>query len=172
VKNQFFSSLSAVGLALLLSGTAPAETVDANAPTGQAWSIQRFRREFCGEDAWEPFNRFMFGVFDCCMEYAADPFCYLYSSIIPKPLIKGIDNFSENLEEPCAIFSNLFMGEWLPAWDETRRFFINSTLGIGGLFDPAEDWFYIFASDASLSDTFTKWGIPSGPPLAIPFLPR
>jgi len=160
------------GLAILLSGGALAETVDANASTGQTWSIQRFQREFCGEDSWEPFNRTMFGIFDWCMTYAVDPFCYLYSSIIPKPLIKGIDNFSVNLEEPCAIFSNLFMGEWLPAWDETRRFLINSTLGIGGLFDPAEDWFYIFASNASLSDTFTKWGIPSGSPLAIPFLPR
>jgi len=147
-------------------------TVDADAPTGETWSIPRFQHEFCGDDSWEPFNRTMFGIFDWCMEYVADPFCYLYSSIIPKPLIKGIDNFSNNLEEPCAIFSNLFMGEWLAAWDETRRFFINSTLGIGGLFDPSEDWFYIFASNASLSDTFTRWGIPAGPQLALPFLPR
>jgi len=146
--------------------------VDANAPTGEVWTVQRFQREFCGEDELEPFNRTMFGIFDWCMEYVVDPFCYLYSSIIPKPLIKGIDNFCHNLEEPRCIFSNLFMGEWLPAWDETRRFVINSTLGIGGLFDPAEDWFYIFDSNASLGDTFARWGIPPGPPLALPFVPR
>jgi len=163
---------SAIVLATLCSSGVRAATVEANAETGKIWTIQRFQREFCGEDTWEPFNRTMFGVFDCCMEYVADPFCYLYSSIIPKPLIKGIDNFSVNLEEPCAIFSNLFMGEWQPAWDETRRFCINSTLGIAGLFDPAEDRFCIFASNASLSDTFAKWNIPAGPPLAIPFLPR
>jgi len=140
--------------------------------TNDVWTLHRFQREFCGEDSWEPFNRTMFGVFDWCMEYVSDPFCYLYSSILPKPLIKGIDNFCFNLEEPRCIFANLFMGEWAPAWDETRRFVINSTVGIGGLFDPAQDWFYIFNSNASLSDTFARWGIPSGPPLALPFLPR
>jgi len=140
--------------------------------SGDPWTIQRLQNEFCGEDVWEPFNRTMFSIFDWCMDYVADPFCYLYSSIVPKPLIKGIDNFCFNLEEPRCIFANLFMGEWAPAWDETRRFAINSTLGVGGLFDPAEDWFYIFRSNASLSDTFARWGIPSGPPLALPFMPR
>jgi len=159
-------------MTILSSGISSADTAATNAPPGRTWSIQRIQREFCGEDSWEPFNRAMFGVFDWCMEYVADPFCYLYSSIVPKPLIRGIDNFCENLEEPCAIFSNLFMGEWRPAWDETRRFVINSTIGIGGLFDPAEDVFYIFASNASLSDAFAAWGLPSGPPLALPFMPR
>jgi len=166
------SILSLSAGAILSCETAFGYAADANASTNEAWSVQRFQREFCGEDSWEPFNRAMFGIFDWCMEYVADPFCYLYSSIIPKPLIKGIDNFCMNLEEPRAIFANLFMGEWMPAWDETRRFVINSTIGLGGLFDPAEDWFYIFESNASLSDTFTSWGIPSGPPLALPFVPR
>ena len=138
----------------------------------ELWTIERCHREFCGEDVWEPFNRTMFAVFDWCMEYAVDPFCYVYSSIIPKPLIKGIDNFSENLEYPVRFASNLGCAEWGAAWDDTRRFLVNTTLGIGGLFDPAEDWFYIFDSDASLSDAFARWGIPAGPPLALPFLPR
>ena len=138
----------------------------------EIWTIDRFQREFCGEDSWEPFNRTMFAIFDFCMEYAVDPFCYVYSSIIPKPLIKGIDNFSENVEYPRRLVSNLGCAEWRAAWDETRRFFINSTLGVGGLFDPAGNWFYIFDSGASLCDTFADWGIPSGPPLVLPFLPQ
>ena len=152
--------------------TARAEAVEANAPTGEVWSVQRFQREFCGADNWEPFNRTMFGIMDCCMEYVVDPFCYLYSSIIPKPLIKGLDNFSENLEAPCRICSNLLMAEWLPAWDSVRRFVINSTVGIGGLFDPADSLFNIYETNASLSDTFARWHVPSGPSLALPFLPR
>jgi len=164
--------LATTCLAVFVLCDCSAETVDANSATGETWSLLRFQREFCGEDKWEPFNRSMFGVFDWGMTYVVDPFCYLYSSIIPKPLIKGIDNFSDNLEEPIRIFSNLFMGEGRAAWDATRRFAINSTLGIGGLFDPAEDTFYIVNSDASMSDTFTRWGIPAGPPLALPFMPR
>ena len=138
----------------------------------EIWTIDRFQREFCGADHWEPFNRTMFAVFDFCMEYAVDPFCYVYSSVIPRPLIGAIDNFSENIEYPRRLVSNLGCAEWRTAWDETRRFLINSTLGIGGLLDPADAWFDIHDSDASLSDAFTHWGIPAGPPLALPFLPR
>ena len=164
------------GLFLLLAFTALANAQGTNdfarIEGGELWTIDRFQREFCGEDSWEPFNRTMFAVFDWCMEYAIDPFCYVYSSIVPKPLIKGIDNFSENLEYPVRFVSDLGCAEWDAAWDDTRRFFVNTTLGFGGLFDPAEDWFCIFDSNASLSDAFACWGIPAGPPLALPFLPR
>ncbi|MBQ0031437.1 MAG: VacJ family lipoprotein [bacterium] len=136
------------------------------------WTLERCHREFCGEDVWEPFNRTMFAVFDWCMEHAVDPFCSVYSSIIPKPLIRGIDNFSENLEYPVRFVSDLGCAEWGAAWDDTRRFLVNTTLGVGGLFGPAEDWFYLFDSNASLSDAFAHWGVPAGPPLALPFLPR
>ena len=138
----------------------------------RAWTIHRFRREFCGADAWEPFNRSMFAVFDWGMEYVVDPFCALYSSIVPKPLIQGIENFSENVEYPRRLVANLCMGEGALAWDATKRFLINTTLGIGGLFDPAGEWFGIYDDNSSMSDAFACWGVPSGPQLALPFMPR
>jgi len=157
---------------LLIAVVGCAVIMSAGAQTNDVWSVRRFQHEFCGEDSWEPFNRSMFSVFDVGMKYVVDPFCYLYSSIVPKPLITCIDNFSENVEEPVRIFSNLFMAEWRPAWTATERLVVNSTIGLGGLFDPAEDWFYLFDSEASFSDTLAAWGIPAGPPLALPFVPR
>ena len=163
-----------LGLALAVTTLADARgTNDISRATGtEPWTIDRFQREFCGEDSWEPFNRTMFAVFDFCMEYVVDPFCYVYCSVVPKPLIGCIDNFSENVEYPRRLVANLGCAEWQTAWDETERFLINSTVGIGGLFDPADAWFHIYNSDASLSDAFTYWGIPAGPPLALPFMPR
>ena len=114
----------------------------------------------------------MFAVFDWGMEHVVDPFCVLYSSVIPKPLIEGIDNFSENVEYLRRLVADLCMGEGALAWDATRRFFINTTLGVGGLFDPADSWFGIYDDNSSLSDTFACWGIPAGPQLALPFVPR
>ena len=149
-----------------------AEEESANQDESRAWTIHRFRREFCGEDVWEPFNRSMFAVFDWGMEYVVDPFCTLYSSIVPKPLIQGIENFSENVEYPRRLVADLCMGEGALAWDATERFFINTTIGIGGLFDPAGKWFGIYDDNSSLSDTFACWGVPSGPQLALPFMPR
>ena len=168
---------SLIGCAALAAAVAcplsAAEEVESSAPAeDRAWTIHRFRREFCGPDSWEPFNRSMFAVFDWCMEYVVDPFCVLYSSIVPKPLIKGIENFSENVEYPRRLVADLCMGEGSLAWDATKRFFINTTVGIGGLFDPAREWFGIYDDNSSLSDTFACWGVPAGPQLALPFMPR
>ena len=149
-----------------------AEEETCPAESGRAWTIHRFRREFCGADSWEPFNRSMFAVFDWGMEYVVDPFCTLYSSIVPKPLIEGIENFSENVEYPRRLVANLCMGEGALAWDTTKRFLVNTTVGVGGLFDPAGEWFGIYDDNSSLSDTFACWGVPMGPQLALPFMPR
>ena len=61
----------------------------------------------------------MVAVFDWGMEYVVDPFCVLYSSVVPKPLIEGIENFSENVEYPRRLVANLCMGEGALAWDTT-----------------------------------------------------
>ena len=157
--------------AAALSAAAAEEEIP-QAEGERAWTIHRFRREFCGPDVWEPFNRSMFAIFDWGMEYVVNPFCVLYSSIIPKPLIQGIENFSENVEYPRRLVADLCMGEGALAWESTERFFINSTLGIGGLFDPAGAWFGIYDDNSSLSDAFARWDIPAGPQLALPFMPR
>ena len=160
----------ALGAASALSAAAAGGT---ESPAEErAWTVHRFRREFCGTDVWEPFNRSMFAVFDWGMEYVVDPFCVLYSSVIPKPLVDGIDNFSENVEYPRRLVADLSMGEGALAWDATKRFLINTTIGVGGLFDPADAWFGIHDDNSSLSDTFACWGVPAGPQLALPFMPR
>ena len=156
-----------------VSVLSPSATGETDSSAGErAWTVHRFRREFCGTDVWEPFNRSMFAVFDWGMEYVVDPFCVLYSSVIPKPLVDGIDNFSENVEYPRRLVADLCMGEGALAWDATKRFLINTTIGVGGLFDPADAWFGIHDDNSSLSDTFACWGVPAGPQLALPFMPR
>jgi len=53
--------------------------------------------------------------------------------------------------------NNLLQGQGKGAWNETSRFVTNSTVGIGGLFDPASKW-GIAKSDAKFGQTFYKWG--------------
>ena len=147
-----------IGCAILLSvAVLPSVAAEGEScpDEGRAWTIHRFRREFCGPDVWEPFNRSMFAVFDWGMEYVVDPFCVLYTSIVPQPLIDGIENFSENIEYPRRLIADLCMGEGALAWDATKRFFINTTLGVGGLFDPAGKWFGIYDDNSSMSDAFS-----------------
>ena len=141
-------------------------------PSENEWPAQRVGDEIAGEDSWQGFNRAMFGIQDVIMDYVAKPVNHVYCSILPKPLILGIDNAADNSEYPIRFFASLFRGEGGCAWDETKRFVVNTVLGVGGLFDPAKNWFGIFSTDASLSGTFAAWGIPKGPSLILPFVPR
>lgn len=146
---------------------------DAEEPSAEReWSVLRVGDEIAGEDSWRGFNHAMFGIQDIAMEYAVKPLNYVYCSILPKPLINGIDNALDNSEYPVRFFATLFRGEGGCAWDETKRFFVNTVLGVGGLFDPAKNWFGVFSTDASLSGTLAEWGVPKGNSLILPFVPR
>ena len=141
-------------------------------PAEQEWSALRLGGEIAGEDSWHGFNNSMFWIQDVGMDYVVKPLNFIYCSILPKPLINGIDNALDNSEYPVRFFSTLFRGEGGCAWDETKRFFVNTVLGIGGLFDPAKNWYGIFSTDASLSGTLAAWGVPKGNSLILPFVPR
>ena len=142
------------------------------APAGGEWSAARIGGEIAGEDSWRGFNRAMFWIQDVSMDYVVKPLNYVYCSILPRPLIECIDNAVDNSEYPVRFFSTLFRGEGGCAWDETKRFVVNTVVGLGGLFDPAKNWFGIFSTDASLSGTLAAWGVPKGNSLILPFVPR
>ena len=52
----------------------------------------------------------------------------------------------------------------------TKRFVINTTLGIGGLFDPATSQFDLQYRNEDFGQTFGSWGIGEGPYLVLPIL--
>jgi len=160
------------GLAAVAAGVCIAEPQESVPQAELEWSAQRLGDEIAGEDPWQGFNRTMFGIEEVVMNYFATPLSHVYCSLIPKPLILGIDNALDNSEYPVRFFATLLRGEGRCAWDETKRFAVNTVLGVGGLFDPAANWFGIFTTDASLSGTFAEWGIPRGRSLILPFVPR
>ena len=153
-------------------GASVAEPHESVSAKNGEWSALQVSREIAGEDDWRGFNRFMFAVQDAAMDYIATPINHVYCSVLPKPVIRGVDNAIDNSEYPIRVVATLLRGEGGCAWDETKRFAINTVLGIGGLFDPAKNWFGIFSTGASLSGTFATWGIPRGPSLVLPFVPR
>ena len=158
-------------LAVLLLGST-CSAFEAKPQLGEEWTIGRLRNELCGEDRWERVNRDMFWIDQTLMTYVADPVSDVYSSIVPRPAIKGIQNAVDNSEFPIRFFATLLRGEWGGTWDETCRFAVNSTVGIGGLFDPAKNMLGIFSTDASFSGTLAAWDVPRGPTLVLPLLPR
>ena len=163
---------SVAGLVAIAVGVCVAESQENVQRAELEWSTQRLGDEIAVEDSWQGFNRTMFDIEEVVMNYFATPLGHVYCSIVPKPLILGIDNALDNSEYPVRFFATLLRGEGGCAWDETKRFAINTVLGVGGLFDPAANCLGIFSTDASLSGTFAEWGIPRGQSLILPFVPR
>lgn len=86
---------------------------------------------------------------------------------IPEPIAIGFANFSYNLGLPSDVVNNLLQAKPGPALQDTLRFAINTTIGIGGLFDPASA-IGIEADPADFGETLHVWGVPQGAYLEVP----
>ncbi len=135
------------------------------------WYPAKIETELTGTDPIEPFNRTMFTVNDFLMEWIADPVSRVYGSIMPRPGVEAIERVCLNLEFPARLISTLGSAEWKGALDETCRFLINTTVGIAGIFDPAEHWLQIHSTDSDFGQMFAVWGIGPGCTFILPFCP-
>ena len=117
MKSLFLIAISVSALAVVAETVSlPARECAAGADEeecqrGDEWSALRIGGEIAGEDSWHGFNNAMFVVQDVLIEYGAKPLNYVYCSILPRPLIIGIDNAVDNSEYPVRFFSTLFRGE-------------------------------------------------------------
>ncbi|MBH1662598.1 VacJ family lipoprotein [Stenotrophomonas maltophilia] len=88
-------------------------------------------------DPWEPFNRKVHTFNNAVDRGIARPLATAYTHVVPRFARTGVSNFFSNLRAPVTITNQLLQGRGADAWDTLGRFLMNSTLGIGGLFDPA-----------------------------------
>ena len=122
------------------------------------------------QDPFEKFNRSMFAVNRFGDRFFYKPFGKAYRTVVPNFARKGVGNFFENFKSPRYIANNVLQGKPGRAFDEFARFFFNTTIGIGGLFDvaaaggmPRNDW-----EPEDFAQTLAVWGVPDGPYLVIP----
>jgi phospholipid-binding lipoprotein MlaA len=92
-----------------------------------------------------------------------------YTYITPDFIEKGISNFFANLFYPTTIINQTLQGNLTLAGQDTARFILNTTLGIGGLFDVAsagsDD---LKAHKEDFGQTLGAWGLGNGPYFVIP----
>lgn len=92
-----------------------------------------------------------------------------YVTLVPDPLVQGISNATGNLEQPSRILNNVLQGRVEPALQNTLRFLVNSTLGFGGLLDPATEM-GLQQLDTDFGETMFVWGVGEGPFVSVPLL--
>lgn len=87
--------------------------------------------------------------------------------LLPKPVAEGLANFADNLGMPRAALNSVLQGRPGPALQNTARFVLNTTVGIGGIFDPATA-VGLYEEDTDFGETLHVWGAPEGAFLVLP----
>ena len=121
-------------------------------------------------DPWEPFNEKMFSINRNLDKYVLKPVARVYRVIMPEPWQVLIANGFDNINFVPRAVNSLLQGKWGGAAREVGRFLINSTAGIGGVFDPAKDFWGIQKSREDFGQTLGVWGAGAGPYLVLPFM--
>ena len=120
-------------------------------------------------DPWQEFNGKTFAFNRRLDKQALRPIAKQWKALVPERAQIMIANAFDNVTVVPRIVNNLLQGKWEGAEREMRRFLVNSTAGVGGLFDPATDVWHITRSPADFGQTLGKWGAAPGPYVILPF---
>jgi phospholipid-binding lipoprotein MlaA len=120
-------------------------------------------------DPFEPVNRKIFAFNEILDKSVVLPVAKQYRKRIPSIIRRSIGNFIDNLMSPFSVLNSALQGDGENAMASFSSFLINTTLGIGGLFDVAGSR-KIEYEERDFGQTFGKYGVGSGPFLMLPFL--
>ena len=137
-----------VGMAAVFSGSPEGEVLPANDPLA-------------------PLNRKVL-AFNYILDRALlKPASVVYRGVVPRFARTGVRSFLDNLIEPRTVLNQCPQGKFGTAGADAGRFLVNSTLGIGGLFDPATAM-GLERHREDFGQTLGRWGVGPGPYLVLP----
>jgi phospholipid-binding lipoprotein MlaA len=119
------------------------------------------------KDPYEPFNRKVFAFNDTLDTYALKPVATAYTKVVPSPIRTGVHNFFGNFSDAWSAVNQLLQGKPADAGSMTLRVLTNTTIGIGGIFDPATS-LGLERKSEDLGQTLGVWGLEPGPYLVLP----
>lgn len=120
-------------------------------------------------DPWQDYNRRVYRFNKEVDRVLAKPTALAYQRVVPRPVRIGIGNFFVNLFEPLNAVHLLLQGHPGSAGKALARFAINTTIGIGGLLDPATR-FHLPRYNEDFGQTLGRWGWRDSRYLVLPFL--
>lgn len=116
------------------------------------------------------FNVAMFHFNDKLYFWVLKPTATAYKAVTPQFFRTGVNNFFHNLAMPVRLTNNLLQGNFNESGTELGRFVVNTTVGVLGFMDPAEEYLDWQPSDQDLGITLGKYGIGNGPYVVWPLL--
>lgn len=120
-------------------------------------------------DPLEGLNRFSFAFNQLLDTFVYRPLAATYRVLLPQFMRDSIRSFLRNLNTPVILANDLLQGSFDRAGTTLARFAINTTAGVGGLYDAAEDFGYPY-HDEDFGQTLGVWGVGPNPYLVNPIL--
>ncbi len=169
--------LIVLSIVISFGGQALAYSTDSTAEDLE-WTEAELEAEFgdefdtapiCFPDPLERVNRVTLGFNRGVDRLIFHPVTKVYRFVVPKVARMSLRRFLANLDSPVVFANDLLQREWSDAGVTAGRFGINTTVGVGGLFDPAAHlWREGHVSD--FGQTLALEGVPSGPYFVLPIL--
>lgn len=127
--------------------------------------------ELSGEvyDPMEGMNRAIFDVNDALDQAIAEPVARGYRSVVPQFVRTAVTNFLRNLRSPINVANQVLQGDIEGAAADVSRFAMNTTVGVGGLFDVAAETGLEYEHE-DFGQTLGVWGFDHGAYLVLPLL--
>lgn len=125
---------------------------------------------YLGTDKYEKINRKVFAFNLGLNKYAIRPVHILWTSIMPEYGLERIHSAYKNIEYPKRLVSSLIQKDFKTSGTETVRFLTNTTLGLGGMFDPAKHFFKLEPSTEDMEQALTKCKCCSGSYIVLPVM--
>lgn len=152
-RNNLVSLSPVLLLAVLLTGCATTETIDGE----------------INPDPYEETNRSFYKFNDALDRHIMTPVAESYAKTLPEGVRGSVTNFFDNLEYLNVILNSFLQGKLGQGISDVTRFMINSTIGIGGLFDVATQM-GLEEHEEDLGQTLATWGVNQGAYVHLPFL--
>ncbi len=126
-----------------------------------------FGEEAAPNDPFEGTNRALLTFNRGLSRRVFDPMIRGYRFVVPEPTRRGIERVSVNLKAPSTLINDLLQLRFKDAAKTLGRFVLNSTLGIGGIFDVGIEagWEH---HESDFGQTLGRLGVGTGPYLVLP----
>ncbi|HJT50725.1 MAG TPA: VacJ family lipoprotein [Nitrosospira sp.] len=120
-------------------------------------------------DPNEKINRQFYNFTDVVDRTIMAPVADVYVKYVPDKMQRSIGNFYDNLGYPNVILNDFLQGKVRQGFQDSLRFVVNSTIGLGGLFDMAGPM-GLPQHDEDFGQTLGVWGVDTGSYLFIPLI--
>lgn len=120
-------------------------------------------------DPLEPLNRGIFKFNRTVDGVLLEPIALGYAEVMPERGRVMVSNFVDNINEPVTFANSVVQLDGQNSFCTLWRFMLNSTVGVGGLFDVAGE-IGLKNRPTGLGDTFAVYGADAGPYLVLPIL--